>query len=718
MKKELLCTLGPASMNDFVIHRLEEFGVSLFRINLSHTPLQLVAENIRFIRQRSSVPVCLDTEGAQIRTGNFVAAKFPVRENSMIRIHRLRVPGDSRDIHFYPLDIIDNFQVGDFISIDFNAVLVQVVETDGAGVTARVLTGGEIGRNKAVTVEADIAMAPLTDKDKAALEIGVGEGVRDYALSFANRASDVAEIRNIVGDANVISKIECRNGLKNLAEIMALSDAILIDRGDLSREIPLERIPIVQKQILRSARDAGVKAYVATNLLESMVADPVPTRAEVNDIFNTLEDGADGLVLAAETAIGKYPIRCAAMVVKMISAYDNRDQDTDCGFVQDAVSLLTPPHGGRLVIQEAQTAELTDTNSLPRLRVSDTDLIDCEQIAVGAYSPLTGFMDRGSLESVLNSNRLPDGTLWTMPVFLQVSEDQARTFGAGDRVGLVDGDDTLRSFLDVGAVFEFSAEDLALGLFGTASPDHPGAARLLAGGNRFVAGKVTMIARAPSKYRHYELTPAQTRFVFTQKGWSRVVGLQTTNPVLRADEFIQLAALDASKADGLYISPSNGPGAPGQFLPEAVMKSYQILIEFGIYPDSRVALGSVPSYRRFAGLREIAFTTICRKNIGCSHFICTSSAESGAGFTKSDILRYIGELGELGIELVVFDGVSVDPSTGALVDHAGSDNLLESGDARLHQNLRDGVAPPGSLVRDVVHEYLQRELSEGRPVFF
>ena len=712
MKKQLLCTLGPASMNDFVIPRLEEFGVSMFRINLSHTPLADVAANIRFIRQRSKVPVCLDTEGAQIRTGNFVTAKFPVRENSLIRIHRRRVPGDSRDINFYPLDIIDKFQVGDFISIDFNAVLVQVVDTDDAGVTARVLTGGEIGRNKAVTVEAEIAMAPLTEKDKAALQIGVGEGVRDYALSFANRASDVAEIRRIVGDANVISKIECRNGLRNLSEIMALSDAILIDRGDLSREIPLERIPIVQKQILQSARDAGVKAYVATNLLESMVADPAPTRAEINDIFNTLEDGADGLVLAAETAIGKYPIRCAAMVVKMLNAYENRDQVSEPGFVQEGVSLLTPPHGGRLVIQEAEASDLTDIDVLPRLRINDLSLIDCEQIAIGAYSPLTGFMDREAIEAVLNTNRLPDGNVWTMPVFLQITRERADAFGIGDRVGLIDGEDKLRSLLDVSAIFDFDPEQLARGLFGTASTDHPGAARLLAGGNRFVAGKVAMVARAPSRYRHYELTPAQTRFVFTQKGWSRVVGLKTAAPALKADEFVHLAALQTTKADGLYISPMIGPMDSALFSPEEVMKSYQMLIEFGVYPENRVALGSVPAYHRHGGLREILFTALCRKNLGCSHFVVSGEISAdGNLLSRIEVERYfdeIGRLGEIGIQPVVFESVVHDEGSGQLREGGGSANLLIQGGQLLADALKNQDDIPGWLVHDVVYDAISR----------
>lgn len=172
MKNELLCTLGPSSMNKQVIHRLDRLGASLFRINLSHTGLNEVAHAIDTIAALTNVPICLDTEGAQIRTGNFVSLGFDVSENSVVRAHRRRVPGNMKDINFSPVDIIDTFQIGDFISIDFNSVLVQIVDQTNDHVDMRVLNGGFIGRNKAVTVHRNINMPCLTEKDREAIEIG------------------------------------------------------------------------------------------------------------------------------------------------------------------------------------------------------------------------------------------------------------------------------------------------------------------------------------------------------------------------------------------------------------------------------------------------------------------------------------------------------------------------------------------------------------------
>jgi hypothetical protein len=143
---------------------------------------------------------------------------------------------------------------------------------------------------------------------------------------------------------------------------------------------------------------------------------PTPTRAEVNDIYNTLADGADGLVLAAETAIGKYPIQCACMVSKVILAFQRHELDDGQFYPLDAVSLLIEPHGGRLVHREAGTADLNDIERLPRLTVSERELMDCEQLGYGTYSPLTGFMSQETLEAVLDTNHLPSGEVWTLPI--------------------------------------------------------------------------------------------------------------------------------------------------------------------------------------------------------------------------------------------------------------------------------------------------------------
>jgi len=323
---ELLCTLGPASMNEHVIRRMDELNVDLFRINLSHTRLEDVGETIRFVSAISDTPICLDTEGAQIRTGTMSGGAVEATENHLITATAALAgrPGTSDRLGLYPGYVVDRLRQGDLISIDFDAVLVQVIDTAPGTAILRVLNPGRIASNKAVTVQRPLTLAPLTDKDREAIGIARAEGVTDFALSFANNAQDVRDIRALAGkDARIIAKIECHNGLLHLDSIIAESDAVLIDRGDLAREVPIERIPQAQKLIVARAKAHRRKVYVATNLLESMVTSSAPTRAEVNDIYNTLADGADGLVLAAETAIGRHPVACAAMVVRLIREFRN-----------------------------------------------------------------------------------------------------------------------------------------------------------------------------------------------------------------------------------------------------------------------------------------------------------------------------------------------------------------------------------------------------------
>jgi len=723
VERELLCTLGPASLNAEVIGRLSELGASLFRINLSHTSLDRVASTIRFIQSCTDVPVCLDTEGAQIRTGDFVDGTIKLRENSIVHASRHRVPGDSVNFNLYPLDIIDALEVGDFISIDFNSVLVQVVDKTAEAVALRVLTGGDVGRNKAVTVERDIALPPLTEKDQAAVDIGRELGIRHFALSFANGPDDVEVLRRRIGPgATLISKIECAGGLANLDAIARGSDAILIDRGDLSRQVPIEQIPTVQKRILRRAGELGVKVYVATNLLESMVSDLTPTRAEVNDIHNTLRDGADGLVLAAETAIGAYPVRCASMIVKMIQQFERTDDGRD-SYPFDPASLLVAPHGGRLIHREATAEDLAGVDALPSIEVSQTDLMDCEQFAVvGTYSPLTGFMDRETLRAVLETNRLPDGTVWTMPLVLQVAASHARRIGPGDRVALRSASGRIHALLDVDEVYVEDLRAVARMWFGTDSDTHPGAAKLFAGGDTFIGGDVLLVDRLPSPHRPYELSPAQTRFVFTHKGWSKVVGFHGRNPPHRVHHHIQLEALRRTGADGLLVSPVIGPKKTNDFLAEPILRSYQLMLAFGLYPNGRVVLGSFSTYSRYCGPREAVFTALCRKNMGCSHFI-VGRDHTGVGdfYGADDTRRLFEDLGGIGVEPVFFGRVGYDPRTNCYVEEddgsQGGDGLEHISGTAIRDALRAGERVPDWVMWETVQEMLLAERAAGRPLF-
>jgi sulfate adenylyltransferase len=322
VKVQILCTLGPSSLQPEVIEGLDARGVDLFRINLSHTPLEVVAPTIEHIQRHSATPICLDTEGAQVRCGP-MAPGVTLEPGRMVRLTAAGPVGTAEELGLQPPAGLDAVRPGTELGIDFNGARLRVTEITPAGVTALVVEGGQVRSNKAVTVEPAPLLPALSEKDYQAIAIGARMGVRHVALSFARRAEDVALLREVAGSGTmVISKLESRAGIRNMDAVISASDAVLIDRGDLSREIPLEQVPFYQKVVVRRANRWNRPVYVATNLLESMVTSRHPTVAEANDIANTLLDGVHGLVLAAETAIGVDPVGTVEMVQRVVTAFE------------------------------------------------------------------------------------------------------------------------------------------------------------------------------------------------------------------------------------------------------------------------------------------------------------------------------------------------------------------------------------------------------------
>ncbi len=711
MKTQILCTLGPSSMNDRVITRLEELGVNLFRLNLSHIALDDVAGVIEYVGSTSSVDICLDTEGAQIRTGYLIEPEVQLRENSTVRVPRWPVPGDARCFNLYPMTVLDAFRVGDFLSIDSD-VLAQVIDVNADGVDLRVLTGGAIGRNRATTLERDVEMPPLTEKDVRALAIGRELGIRHVALSFAGHAEDVDEIRSrALPGAFVISKIESLAGLAHLEAIAARSDALLIDRGDLSRQVALEKIPLVQKKIIHVGQRIGVPVYVATNLMESMTTQPTPTRAEVNDVFSTMVDGADGLVLAAETAVGRYPIDCVVMVKKLAQTFEEEAGRDPFETLTRGISLLVEPHGGELVQQRVDPAALEEMGELASLVLESQDLVDCEHIALGSYSPITGFMSREAVESVLESHRLPDGTVFPMPIVLRVSEAAAAGLSPGQCVTLCDASGETRALLDVNEVypFDFSAE--AERWFGRDVALDPRVAGLRVPDRVCVAGRVSLVRRAPAPGGLYLMTPQDTRYLFAKKAWNRVVAFHTHAMPHRVHEEIQRRALDSTHADGLYISVETGARAPGDWLPEQVLRAYQMLLDFGLYPPGVVLIGAASTFSRGAGARQAGLLAIARKNMGFSHLI-VGRADSEEGRLA---LELFGRLGSIGIEAVTYETLGYDPDEHEY--RAERSGTLPIDESRFREALESGETLPDWYVRSIIQESIRADLTAGRPVF-
>lgn len=322
MKISILCTLGPASLNPEIIRRLDEREVDLFRINLSHTPLEAVQGTIDLVQQVSTTPICLDSEGPQVRCG-IVDGSVALELDDRIRLTADDVRDTNGELTLWPASVFEELRVGSLVGIDFHGARLRITAVDRRHADAVVVVPGQIASNKAVTVDPRPVLPALSEKDLAAIELGVMRGITHYALSFASGADDVALLRSLTPPgAHIIAKIESRAGVRNMDEIIEAADSVLIDRGDLSHEIALEYVPFYQKAVVRRANRGNRPVYVATNLLESMVTSNTPTIAEANDIANTLLDGVHGLVLAAETAVGIDPVGSVDIVLRIIRAFE------------------------------------------------------------------------------------------------------------------------------------------------------------------------------------------------------------------------------------------------------------------------------------------------------------------------------------------------------------------------------------------------------------
>ena len=329
MATKILATIGPSSLNEDAIKKLSLNGVYLFRINLSHTKIDDVSKVIDKIQSWTDVPICLDSEGAQVRNQGMESESVYFSKDSKVKICNEEVTGDCQKISFTPNTVAKQLKVNDIIRIDFNALKLKVIEDKDDYLLANVEVPGSVGSNKAADIDREIHLDAITHKDKKAFKIGLEKGITNFSLSFTHSAKDVKEMRAIIGNnSNLISKIESIRRVMNLQEILPIVDQILIDRGDLSREIPIERIPFIQRLIISYSKSKKVPVYVATNLLESMVNASSPTRAEANDIASTLLMGANGLVLAAETAIGKYPVESVKMVNSLVEQFNKWGPDS------------------------------------------------------------------------------------------------------------------------------------------------------------------------------------------------------------------------------------------------------------------------------------------------------------------------------------------------------------------------------------------------------
>ena len=311
MKKEIFCTLGPNSLNKKFLS-FSNRNVNLLRINMSHVEINKLPKIIKYIKKNTNTPICIDTEGAQIRTK--VKKKYFMKINKKLKIFK-----DSGDFKLYPTEIFEKLKIGDVLDVGFTGLEIKLIKKNKKFLIGQVKKHGYLETNKGVHLKnRKIKINYITPKDLEAITIAKKYNIKHFALSFTNTVHDVKKFNKLLEKEKKIFKLETYSALKDIKNILKAGKNFLIDRGDLSKDIPIELIPLAQRKIISLGKKLNKNIYVATNFLETMISNNSPTRGEVNDIYNTLELGAKGLVLAAETAIGRYPIECVLTLKKII----------------------------------------------------------------------------------------------------------------------------------------------------------------------------------------------------------------------------------------------------------------------------------------------------------------------------------------------------------------------------------------------------------------
>jgi pyruvate kinase len=743
---KIIVTLGPATNTEQDLRKMKDKGVDFVRVNMSHSSLEDLQYFID-LANRVGIPFIIDTEGSQIRTGDLQEESIQFKENDEVRIYATEIVGNRKELCLRPGYVIEQLDVGDLVHIDFDTLILRITDVSTAAegyITGKTITGGLVGRNKAVVIdpvfEKRFQLPPLTPKDYQSIELGLRAGIEHIAVSFVRSGASIDEVRRATQNKmKIISKIECVDALRHINEIIQKSDFIFIDRGDLSKEIPIEKIPFTQKVIICKARRYNTGVFVATNLLETMVDKRNPTRAEVHDVVNTIVDGAMGLTLAAETAVGKYPMECVNMLSRLIqhaeSAVDGSNyKNLENGFIrsleasnylmQYVTSSLVPPHGGKLVSRVlAQAPDARYLDSLPKIRLDQNKQMDMEQIAIGTYSPLEGFMGQEDFLSVLTSMRLANGIIWPLPIVLDVSERAAEALSVGGTVGLTDEQGEVMALLHLEEKYRFVRDDMAAKIYGTDCREHPGVRMVHRMQPVLLAGPIDLIKGRRSDTRAYELTPKQLRRLFEDRGWAKVLGFHTRNVPHRGHEFIQLRAMDDENCDGLLVQPVVGKKKAGDFRPEYIIRSYEKMIE-DFYPKEKVVFSVFSTFSRYAGPREALFTALCRKNFGCSHFV-VGRDHTGVGnyYDPYASHRIFDGFPDLGIKIVKFNEVFYSKRLDAYVHENGrhpdeeSDRLRLISGSQARAMLLQGEMPPTWFMRPEISGIVLDAIKNGEQVF-
>lgn len=343
-KTKIICTMGPATADDEVLKEIMRSGMDVARINFSHgngaEHLPKV-EQIKRLREELGLPIALllDTSGPEIRLGNFENDKIQLNAGDTFTLTARDITGNEKEASITYKNLVKDVQPGMRILIDDGLIEMRVKELTDTDIVCEVENGGVVSNHKGINVpDAELTMPYISEKDRNDLIFGVEQGFDFVAASFVRCADDIVQLRNLLSehgdnDMKILAKIENRQGVDNIDEILAVSDGIMVARGDMGVEIPIQEVPAIQKLIIKKVYNAGKIVITATQMLDSMMKNPRPTRAEATDVANAIYDGTSAIMLSGETAAGKYPVQ-AVKTMAEIAEYTENDIDYEKRFRQ------------------------------------------------------------------------------------------------------------------------------------------------------------------------------------------------------------------------------------------------------------------------------------------------------------------------------------------------------------------------------------------------
>lgn len=427
-KTKIVCTMGPATDKPGVMEALIQNGMNVARLNFSHGSHSEHADRIarlKKIRKDAGIPIALmlDTKGPEIRTGVLTEGKVTLEEGKNITLTTEQIDGDANRVSVSYAGLPNDLSEGDTILVDDGLIGLEVESVSGTEINCKIINGGELGSKKSINIPGVSTNLPgLTMKDESDLIFGVKHGIDYVAASFVRRPQDVIGIRKVLdnnggSDVHIISKIESREGVENIDKILAVSDGIMVARGDLGVEIPAEDVPLVQKSIIKKCNRQGKPVITATQMLDSMIRNPRPTRAEVGDVANAVFDGTDAVMLSGETAAGDYPIQAVKTMANIVLKIENSEEYR---------SMINPERG-----------DVTITNAVGEAVVELAESLKVKAIITGTasgYTPrmLSKYRPNCPIFSVSNRHRTVRRACLTWGVYGMYHED----FESADQMAL------------------------------------------------------------------------------------------------------------------------------------------------------------------------------------------------------------------------------------------------------------------------------------------